>query len=140
MGLNTSLMATVSSIISWTVVNENMGFLNVLFIPNSYANKTHFKINLNLTDLIPFSFAVIRRESIMFPTLETLPNGTGGSETVKFAQEHPNRELYIFWISLSILLVVQVFIILIFVINCCCCCGQKDVSSILLLLNSLLSA
>ncbi|VUZ55905.1 unnamed protein product [Hymenolepis diminuta] len=77
----------------------------------------------------------------MFPILETLPNDIGGTETVKFAQEHPNRELYIFWISLSILLVVQVFIILIFVINCCCCCGQEDevADELLLVLKNKLS-
>nr|CDS26950.2 G protein gamma subunit [Hymenolepis microstoma] len=126
MGLNEYLMAIVSSMVSWTVVNENMGLLNVLFVPNSDTNATKFKINLNFADLKAFLFAVFKQESVSLAILETLPNGIGGPEAVKIAQANPNRESFILWICFSIFLVAQVFIILILTINCCCCFGQED--------------
>ncbi|VDO00401.1 unnamed protein product [Rodentolepis nana] len=126
MGLNEYLMAIVSSIISWTVVNENMGLLNVLFVPNRNVNATEFKINLNFSDVKDFLFAIIKRESISLTILGAMPNDIGGPEAVETAQANPNRESYILWICLAIFLIAQVFIILILIITCCSCIGHKD--------------
>lgn len=126
------LIAFVSWIISWIVVNENMGLLNFLFEPINTGNETSYRIILNATQFWNFLISVIKRDGIPLSVLESLPTEIVGQEAGQISRENPNREAIIIWITVSALLLFQIFITFILVANCCFCCGQKDVCFLLI--------
>ncbi|VUZ52303.1 unnamed protein product [Hymenolepis diminuta] len=124
MGLQASILATVSSITKWTVRYENMGLLNVLFKPT--GNST-FETNSNTNDIFNYLIDVTLERPLSLPVLQALPSKIGGSsEGVKVANANPNREPIILWTTVAIFLFLLICIITLQFVNYCCCCGRKD--------------
>ncbi|VUZ55652.1 unnamed protein product [Hymenolepis diminuta] len=122
MGLQASILATVSSITKWTVRYENMGLLNVLFEPT--GNST-FKTNSNINDIVNYLINVTLERPLSLSVLQALPSKIGGgAEGVKVANANPNREPIILWTTVTVFIFFLVWIIILQIVNCrrCYCC------------------
>ncbi len=67
-------------------------------------------------------------QPIPLNVLEAIPASLGGGKArVDASHAHPNREPTIFWIVISVFLVMLVLVIIIQIANgCCCCYGDRD--------------
>lgn len=135
MGLEVSLMATVSAIMSWVVQVENAGLLNVIFqkktIESLGTGDAEYQMSPDpSTAAIEFILNSLLLKPVPLPILESLPENLGGGQAgVDNAHAHPNREGDMLWITVALFLLILILIITLQVINCCaCCCGEKDVS------------
>lgn len=135
MGLNISLMAAVSAVISWVVQVENGGFLNVLFeeriTPGQNVTNPEYDLSQNPSKAaLNFLLNLFLMKPIALPILESMPESLGGGRAgVDNAHTHPNREAAMSWITISLFLFIFIVVVVLQIINCCACCfGRKYVS------------
>ena len=134
MGLQLSLMAVVSAIITWVVQVENAGFLNVFFEKKASMISTTVDPEYALSSdpskaALEFTLRSVLLKPLALPILQSLPESLGGGQAgVDNAHAHPNREGDMLWITVSLFLLILILVIALQVINCCACCGgRKDV-------------
>ncbi len=130
MGLEVTLLAVVASIVVWVVQEENGGIMNAILEPDHIPpNITEFDLKSNIGDgILKYVLPMLLQQPIPLEVLEAIPESLGGGKAgVEASHAHPNREPTIFWIAISLFLVVLVLIIIIQIVNCCCCCcGERD--------------
>ncbi|VUZ55903.1 unnamed protein product [Hymenolepis diminuta] len=138
MGLNVSLMAVTSGIMSWVIRTENGGVMNFLFSVTypSQGGDPEFEINNDLQQhVMDYFMNSLLLRPLDLKVLQALPESMGGGKSgVDESHAHPNREATIFWLTVSLFLLTTILIVLIQIMTCCCCClkssGGDVVSSV----------
>ncbi len=129
MGLEVTLLGLATSIAVWVVQYENGGLLNAVLDPEHLLpNITKFDLKNNPGQgVLDYITAMLLNQPVPLNVLEAIPASIGGGKAgVDASHAHPNREPTIFWIVISVFLVMLVLVIIIQIANgCCCCCGDR---------------
>ncbi len=132
--LEDTLLQIVVGIIEWVVQYENGGVFNFILTPATtpiggtpeFIEAPHTVDNViqNIKDMILY-------KPLSLDVLKVLPEALGGGQKgVDLAHEHPNQEPTIFWITVSMFLLVLALIIFLQIINCCCCCCGEESTNV----------
>ncbi len=130
MGLEVTLLGLATSIAVWVVQYENGGILNAVLDPEHLLpNITKFDLkNYPGQGVLDYVTSMLLHHPVPLNVLEAIPASLGGGKAgVDASRAHPNREPTIFWIVISVFLVMLVLVITIQIANgSCCCCGDRD--------------
>ncbi len=126
--LEDTLLQIIVGIIQWVVEFENGGIMNVVLKPVTIAGTPEFDQVPNLQDN---AFEYVKKMLFYKPldlgVLQAIPEALGGGQRgVDLAHANPNQEPTIFWITVSMFLLVLTLIIFLQIINCCCCCCGEE--------------
>ncbi len=132
--LEDTLLGIIDEINAWVVSYETGGVMNVLLAPvlSGIGGIVEFDAASNmLKKMLNFIVRMLLYKELDLGVLEVIPETMGGGKRgVDFAHANPNQEPTIFWITVSMFLLILTLIIVLQIINCCCCCccGQKSVN------------
>ncbi len=130
MGLEVTLLGVVTSIVVWVVQRENGGILNAVLDPEHLLpNITKFDLKNNPEQgVLDYVTSMLLHQPIPLNVLEAIPESLGGGKAgVDASRALPNREPAMFWVTISIFLVMLVLIVIVQIVNgCCCCCRERD--------------
>ncbi len=132
--LEDTLLGIIEDINEWVVRYENGGVMNIFLAPDlsGVGGIVEFDAAPNiLKKILKFIVHMLLYKKLDLGVLEVIPETMGGGKRgVDLAHANPNQEPTIFWITVSMFLLILTLIIVLQIINCCCCCccGRKSVN------------